>query len=783
MNEDEKQNKVAILMLTSGSTGNAKAVCLTHKQVLAAVAGKAGHRKLPEGRPLLNWIGLDHVASLIEIHMLALWLGVDQVHVTAADVVSNPMTFLELLGRHKVARSFAPNFFLAKLVSKAANSTESGHGQWDLSSLVFLASGGEANDMNTCVAAAAVLEKHGAPANAIAPGFGMTETCAGCIHNLDCPAYDIAGNDDSNTAAVTSLGKGFRGVEMRIVTTGGHLAKQGEPGHLQVRGPVVSVGYYNNLEATDASFTPDGWFRTGDQGAIDGQGSLRLMGRTKDVVNINGVKLVTDDIKTVLEQAILHGYGVAWLMVFPSKAAHTEQVTIAYMPKDEDNYTDLEMAVIDELLAQATMSATGSRPFVFAIRSQSRPLVLATALGKISRAKMRTLFEASAFENDVKAFGGALARAKTIITTESPAASEDEKSITAEFADELLVSGDHFGINTSVFDLGFTSMHLIRLKNRIDARFNMSVPISTLIRHPTAKSLAKALFGSQTSTKSDVGYDPVVTFRASGSETPLWLIHPGVGEVLVFVGLAHHLSDNNRPILALRARGFEEGQSVFSSIAEAVDLYIAAIRKRQPNGPYALCGYSYGTMLAFEVAKRLRADFGEEVPFLGNFNLPPHIKARMRRLSWNMCLLNLAYFLGLTTEEYAETVDEATYRDYNRERALAEVLCVADVDRLQELGLGLLRWTDVAYGLQSMAVDYEPTGLVDSIDIFYAIPLRWAAKSRAEWVSDHLSRWADFSRSPPRFHDVAGAHYTMLGPDHVVGFSQTLKASLRARGI
>lgn len=58
----------AILMFTSGSTGDAKAVRITHKQVLAAIARKASVRQLPLNRSFLNWIGLDHIASLVEIH-------------------------------------------------------------------------------------------------------------------------------------------------------------------------------------------------------------------------------------------------------------------------------------------------------------------------------------------------------------------------------------------------------------------------------------------------------------------------------------------------------------------------------------------------------------------------------------------------------------------------------------------------------------------------------------------------------------------------------------------
>ncbi|KAI1286567.1 hypothetical protein F5Y03DRAFT_380680 [Xylaria venustula] len=116
----EGDSATAVLMLTSGSTGTPKAVSLSHGQVLAAVAGKATVRPLLPGNfPLFNWIGLDHVASLIEIHIQALWLGVDQVHAHAADIVSSPTTFMSLLHRHKVSRTFALAFRWGKAHRRA----------------------------------------------------------------------------------------------------------------------------------------------------------------------------------------------------------------------------------------------------------------------------------------------------------------------------------------------------------------------------------------------------------------------------------------------------------------------------------------------------------------------------------------------------------------------------------------------------------------------------------------------------------------------------------------
>ena len=91
--------------------------------------------------------------------------------------------------------------------------------------------------------------------------------------------------------------------------------------------------------------------------------------------------------------------------------------------------------------------------------------------------------------------------------------------------------------------------------------------------------------------------------------------------------------------------GSASGEPTFPSFDEMVGSYVEAIRARQPHGPYAVAGYSYGGAVAFEIAKLLEAE-GERVDFVGNFNLPPHIKYRMEELDFVEGAVNLAFFLS-----------------------------------------------------------------------------------------------------------------------------------------
>lgn len=786
LNDSYSSSQPAILMLTSGSTGNPKAVPLLHNQILASLKGKAAVRQLQPDRPFLNWIGLDHVAGLIEIHLQALYLAVDQIHIHGDDIVSSPRLFLDLLSSHRVTRSFAPNFFLARLVSTSKRLSLAPD-EWDFSDLRVLGSGGESNDTETCVFLSRFLSKYGAPQDVIMPGFGMTETCAGSIYNLQCPAIDV-----SKHRSTVAVGKCIEGVEMRVTLPMGNkdsiLAPLRKPGNLEVRGNVVFQGYYRNTAATAEVFTSDGWFRTGDQAFIDLGGNLNLVGREKDVININGVKIGCEYVKNSLEQLL--GNCVRRMVAFPSQSTQhsTEQITVAFVPQKGDmsakNLTWIRHRVIENCLLM-----TGSSPFVFPLPDES--ILPISTIGKISTRKMKAMFEEHMFDDCIK-YGRETTRS-LLTQHETVPATNTETQLLEQVSQVLGIDPRTIGVDFPLLDLGFTSMNLIQLKHLIENHVDFQVPIITIMKNPTIKHLAAALDElhcrhAATSILSPprVPYNPVVTLRARGNKTPLWLIHPGVGEVLVFVGLAQHLADDDRPVYALRARGFECDQERFESISEAVQAYHDAILYHQPNGPYAIAGYSYGSMLAFEVAKKIESKGLEaSVRFLGCFNLPPHIKSRMRQLNWNSCLIHLAYFLSLIDESEAERLEESV-GSTSRAEAMTRLMGSVDGHRMKELGMGekhLKAWAEVAFGLQSMAVDYEPHGQVSGMDIFYAVPLRAVATNMEEWLHNHLGQWRDYCKSEPSFHFANGAHYTMIGPDHVKSFSQILKRALRARDL
>ena len=764
---------IATLMLTSGSTGNAKAVSLRHGQILQAVSGKSKCHGTMAEDVFLNWIGMDHVANLTEIHLHAMFLGAEQVHVQAADLLLNPREFVDLISLHRVTYTFAPNFFLSSLERSYTHSVEAHTSTIDLSSLRCLISGDEANLVETCAALTRILRQFGVPPNVIRPGFGMTETCAGSSYSLDCPLYDV-----SKGYEFASLGFPIPGMSLRITGAAGEILGTNEYGNLEVAGPIVFREYYNNENATAEVKTPDGWFRTGDRGFIDSCGRLNLAGRAKETIRINGITYYPHELETAIEEAAIPGASPGYTLVFAirCKGSPTEEISVVYLPSYGSDDARSRVATAEAINRVITLS-TGARPS--AIVPLNDKILQRSTLGKLPRGKICAAFARGEYI-DFQVLNDQVIEGHRLRSYQRP--QDGMESAIADAIGHLFNISQHtVGANTNFLELGISSIELIKFKQylRKNLKLQDEILVITLITNPTVKELAVALQEAQTKSAA---YDPVVTLQRYGDKTPLWLVHPGVGEILVFLPLGKYILE--RPVYALRARGFGPNEFCFKDITEVVTTYHQAIKRHQPRGPYAIAGYSYGAMLAFEITKALEST-GDEVRFLGSFNLPPHIKFRMRQLDWTEVLLNLSYFLGLLSEDQAHAIS-VEFQGRPREEFISRVVRDAPPNRMKELDLdiaGIEKWVGLAHQLQAMARDYDPSGVVPSIDIFCANALAAVAKTREDWVANHLDKWKDFSATEPRLHHVQGSHYTMLSPENIFSFQKVFKEALNARGL
>ncbi|MCB1058204.1 MAG: hypothetical protein KDD11_22120, partial [Acidobacteria bacterium] len=168
---------------------------------------------------------------------------------------------------------------------------------------------------------------------------------------------------------------------------------------------------------------------------------------------------------------------------------------------------------------------------------------------------------------------------------------------------ELLDNGSA-GPDSDFFSLGGTSLSAVRMVARIRRDLGVSLPVATLFSHPTPAALAVLV-----RSRGRGAEGPLVELRP-GQGRPLVLVHPIGGQVLCYAPLATRL-DPRLPVVAVQA---DASAPVASSLEMLAARYVDALRQRG-GGPYRLAGWSMGGVLAFEMARQLRAA-GEEVEVL-----------------------------------------------------------------------------------------------------------------------------------------------------------------------
>ncbi|PYH69256.1 non-ribosomal peptide synthetase [Aspergillus vadensis CBS 113365] len=767
---------LALLLLTSGSTGNAKAVMLHHSQIFAAIEAKWKALSSTPENIFLNWIGFDHVACFMEMHMHALSRGCHQIHLPAVTVLENPLLYLEKMAEYSVTNAFAPNFLVA-LVGKAIEAQQERDPRsldLDLSHLRMVLSGGEANLASTSILFNRKLVEMGAAKNVLHPSFGMTETCAGIHYHYSFPELE-----QKAKLQFCSVGQATPTLQMRITDEHGETVRSGENGNLELYGPMVFKGYYNDDKNTKASFTEDGWFKTGDTGYIDNRDNLVLSGRSKDSIIINGINFYSHELENAIDSAGLDGLVPSYTVVVSSwlDNADSEDVIVLYLSSQKGTEDDRIFLETINSISRITALYCSKQPVD--IIPLPVELLPKNSLGKLPRTKLKLQYEEGRFNTyrDLAAQRASAYRARSKRAPQN----NMEETLAGIFADEFDLDVSEVGVDDSLYDMGVNSVRLIRYKRIVETRLGLSeeIPMITILQNPTIEALAVMLQDLQKGPKP---YNPIVQLQDGPSKAPpIFFFHPGMGEVLVFLNFSKYFAD--RKVYAFRAPGFNPGEKMFTTIDEMTDTYLKSIRELQPEGPYIFIGYSYGAMIAFETAKKVEAS-GDRVGFLGSLNLPPHIKKHIREMDYAESLLHLVYFLGFITEEDAHRMSPDMHK-LPQSEVLPAIMKVSDKERVKELAMdeGKIRdWAMLSSKLQELAHTYDPSGTVQSMDVFYAIPLLSVGRDKDVWLKQHLMRWKEHSKSV-RFHDVPGSHHTMMAEENVFALHKILRAALNERGM
>jgi thioesterase domain-containing protein len=200
---------------------------------------------------------------------------------------------------------------------------------------------------------------------------------------------------------------------------------------------------------------------------------------------------------------------------------------------------------------------------------------------------------------------------------------EAEKS-NATTADALarvwrqVLGREQIGFDTRFFDAGGTDALADQLFAEIAEVFGRRLPTATICHAPTIATLAAVL--EQPTLPS---FSPFVKLKDGGKKTPILIAH-GLGGRASFSELARHIFSEH-PIYGIQARGVDGLEAPFDRIEDMAEFYLEALEQIRPHGSCLLIGYSFGGLVALEMAQRLAA-VGKTVPLLALVDTYPHPK-------------------------------------------------------------------------------------------------------------------------------------------------------------
>ncbi|WP_369138146.1 class I adenylate-forming enzyme family protein [Modestobacter versicolor] len=265
---------LAQVQFTSGTTGRAKGVRITHAGMVATGTAFADRLGPTAGRVWCNPMPLFHTAGNV--------LGVVGALVARAEHVVLPFApgpvLRALEDRRVTTLSAAPT--LLDLLAAHPDLPRT-----DLSALQVLFTGG----MTVTPAFVARVEQVFGARLSIT--FGMTETCGAVLQTSP---------DDPDDVRRGTVGAPLAGTEVRVAGPDGAAVPPGTAGELWVRGERITRGYLDDPVATAEAIDPDGWLHTGDLAEMDDRGACRVVGRLKDMIKTGGENVSPVEVEEVL---------------------------------------------------------------------------------------------------------------------------------------------------------------------------------------------------------------------------------------------------------------------------------------------------------------------------------------------------------------------------------------------------------------------------------------------------------------------------------------------------
>ncbi|MBW8873668.1 MAG: amino acid adenylation domain-containing protein [Acidobacteria bacterium] len=532
----------------------------------------------------------------------------------------------------------------------------------------------------------------------------------------------------------------------------------GVAGDLFIGGDCLCTGYAGDPVQTAERFIPDPYgppaggrlYRTGDRARWRGDASLQFLGRLDHQVKIRGFRIELGEVEAVLAQ---HP-AVGEVVVLAREDQPGDKRLVAYLavrPQVERPAPGELRSFVLERLPDYMVPAA----FVFL---ETFPV---TANGKVDRKALP-----------------APARTRTGAERVSKPRDTLELKMVQDWEEVLNIHP--VGVLDNFFELGGNSLIAVRLMARLQKAVGREVPLATLFQSPTISSLADALRNNSVA----LPVSPLVPIQPHGSRPPLFLVHSLGGEVLSYYDLARHLGPE-QPVYGLQAPPLAEVGDREIVVEEAAAEYVAALRAVQPMSPYFLGGYSYGAVVAFEMAQQLRRA-GESVGLVALLDgYSPIIRQQGPMLEDVIYLATLARETARMSGSSIHLPHEEVQR-LPRDLAIDHILVTLKAASLlpPEIDRAWIdRFLQGARRREESLRRYRPQVYEGQLTLFRSTELddenlKAVRETGIDILSDPARGWDRLSTEPLAIHTLRCHHETLLLAPHVEVLAEMLRALL-----
>ncbi|MDF1741860.1 MAG: amino acid adenylation domain-containing protein [Verrucomicrobiales bacterium] len=743
---DCRAESAAQVIYTSGSTGEPKGTVILHRGIVRLVRNTNYCRFGPD-ESILQAASISFDASCFEIFG-ALLNGGKLVLPPSGDL--SLASIADAIQKHQVTTLWLTSGLFQLMVEEHVEAFSGVH---------QVLAGGDVVPVRH-----AELLRNAHPDIVLINGYGPTENSTFTL------AHEVVADDLKLNAL--PVGRPIANTSVWILDPEGYPLPPGVAGELCCGGDGLALKYLNRPELTAEKFilaNPDGrgerrFYRSGDLCRYRPDGAIEFLGRIDNQVKIRGFRVEPAEIEATLAgdpfvgqcKVVALGEGAAGksLVAYVSPMNGREPVAgemKAYLESQLPNYmVPSAFVVMDEL----PLNVNGK----IDTKALPRPGQLSSE-GEVSEA----------------------------VSVEP--ATEMERSIAAIWSDILKVPDvkrDH-----NFFALGGHSLLGMRFFSRVQKDLGLQLPLSVLIKSPVLSDLAVEFESRQNGgveAAADGAYqilddtpendgddaiaDTTVFLQPEGDLPPLFGVHGGDGGIFFYQGIADRL-DPGRPFCAFEAAILTDGGEIKVEPVEVTAArYVSELKKVQKTGPYYLCGYSFGGVVAYEMACQL-VDAGDEIAFLGVLDTwNPQVELRALSLAeriasnWNAPQAKNSGALEKAGKLGMRISTGLAYRvKFSTEGAVARALPSSKTT-------GWLRQVQVRQAYEAAMEAYHPSGLAGDLVLFRA------TEGNDKFEVDDMLGWGDVVDGNVSVIDLPGNHISMLHPANIDKVAEAVREAL-----